>query len=183
MGVANRATMALKICTKGAGMLFPVGGGVMLNPKNSNTMSLVRYNSLVNDFVPNSFSNLIDRFFNDSIARTGGSSYSFVPRVDILEDEKAYEVHVAVPGMSKEDFKLDLNDSYLTVSGERKFNRERKEDNIQSLETQFGAFSRSFNLPENVDASKISARYTNGILEITIPKDEKRTLKTSIKVS
>jgi HSP20 family protein len=145
-------------------------------------MSLVRYNSLVNDFVPNSFSSLIDRFFNDSVARSGGSSYSFVPRVDILEDEKAFEVHVAVPGMNKEDFKLDLNDSYLTVSGERKFTKERKENNIQSLETQFGAFSRSFNLPENVDVNKISAKYNNGILEITIPKDDKKALKTSIKV-
>jgi HSP20 family protein len=147
-------------------------------------MSLVKYNSTLNDYVPSSFSNLIDRFFADSIARSGGSSqYSFVPRVDVLEDEKAFEIHVAVPGMNKEDFKIDLNDNYLTVSGERKLSKEKKENNFYSVETQYGSFSRSFTLPENVDGQKISARYNNGILELTVPKDEKKTLKQTIKVN
>jgi HSP20 family protein len=145
-------------------------------------MSLVKYNSVLNDVVPTSFSNLIDRFFGDTIARTGGSAYSFVPKVDILENEKAFELHVAVPGMSKEDFKVDLKDNYLTISGERKFNKDKKEGNLHSIETQYGSFSRSFALPDNVDASKISAKYNNGILELTIPKDEKKTLKASIKI-
>lgn len=145
-------------------------------------MSIVRY-STANDFVPSSFSNLIDRFFSDSLARTGGSAYSFVPKVDILESEKGYEINVAVPGLNKEDFKIDLNDNFLTVSGERKFSKEKKENNLHVVETQYGNFSRSFSLPENVDASKINAAYTNGILEITIPKDEKKTLKTTIKVN
>ena len=145
-------------------------------------MSIVRY-STANDFVPTSFSNLIDRFFNDSLARSGGSSYSFVPKVDIIENEKAYEISVAVPGLNKEDFKIDLNDNFLTISGERKFSKEKKENNLHVVETQYGNFSRSFSLPENVDASKITAAYTNGILEITIPKDEKKVLKTTIKVN
>jgi HSP20 family protein len=155
----------------------------MLNNKILNTMSLVRYNSTLNDFVPTSFSTLIDRFFNESLSRKGGAAYSFVPRVDIIENEKAYEIHVAVPGMNKDDFKLDLKDNYLTVSGERKFTREQNEKNFYSIETQYGNFSRSFALPENVDASAINARYNNGILEITVPKDEKKTLKTTIKVN
>lgn len=145
-------------------------------------MSLVRYSTAVNEF-PGSFSNLIDRFFTESVARSGGSQYSFVPRVDILEDEKAFEIHVAVPGVNKEDFKIDLNDNLLTVSGERKITREKKEGNFQSIETQFGTFSRSFNLPDNVDPSKISAKYNNGILELIVPKDEKKVLKASIKVN
>jgi len=145
-------------------------------------MSIVRY-STANDFVPTSFSNLIDRFFNDSLSRTGGSAYSFVPKVDILENEKAYEINVAVPGLSKGDFKIDLNDNFLTISGERKFSKEKKENNLHVVETQYGNFSRSFSLPENVDASKISAKYADGILEINVPKDEKKTLKTTIKVS
>jgi HSP20 family protein len=145
-------------------------------------MSLIRYNSTLNDFVPTSFSNLIDRFFNESLSRSGGSAYSFVPRVDVIENEKAYEIHVAVPGMNKEDFKLDLNDNYLTVSGERKFTKEQKDKNFHAIETQYGTFSRSFALPENVDAQRINAKYNHGILEINIPKDEKKTLKTSIKV-
>ena len=145
-------------------------------------MSLIRYNT-TNDFIPTSFSNLIDRFFNESLSRNGGAVYSFVPKVDIVENEKAYEIHVAVPGMNKEDFKLDLNDSLLTISGERKFTKEKKENSFHSIETQYGSFSRSFTLPENVDANNISAKYVNGILEITVPKDEKKTLKTTIKVN
>jgi HSP20 family protein len=145
-------------------------------------MSLIRYNTSLNDFVPTSFSNLIDRFFNDAVARSGGSAYSFVPRVDVLETEKAYELHLAVPGMKKDDFKIDLNENYLTISGERKFKNERNENNFYSVETQYGTFSRSFSLPDNVDATKIAARYTDGILEVTVPKDEKKALKTSIKI-
>lgn len=146
-------------------------------------MSLIRYNSGLSDYTPTSFNNLIDRFFNDKLTRGGGSAYSFVPRVDIIEEDKAFEVHVAVPGMSKDDFKIDLNDNYLTISGERKFNREKKDDNFYSMETQYGTFSRSFSLPENIDTSKISAKYVNGILEVTIPKDEKKIVKSTIKVN
>lgn len=145
-------------------------------------MSIVRY-STANDFAPTSFSNLVDRYFNDSVARAGGSRYSFVPKVDILENDAAYEINVAVPGLSKDDFKIDLNDNVLTISGERKLAKETKENNLHVVETQYGNFSRSFSLPENVDASKINAKYNNGILEISVPKDEKKTLKTTIKVN
>ena len=147
-------------------------------------MSIVRYNSALNDYVPTSFSNLIDRFFNESVTRSGGSVYSaFIPKVDVIENEKDYEIQVAVPGMSKEDFKIDLNDNYLTISGERKLSKEKNEKNFHSIETQYGTFSRSFSLPENVDANNIKAKYENGILEISIPKDEKKVLKASIKVN
>lgn len=146
-------------------------------------MNLIRYNSALNNYAPTSFSNLIDRFFNDSMARSGGSAYSFVPRVDILEEEKSFEIHVAVPGMNKDEFKIDVNDNHLTISGERKNSREKKENNLHSTEIQYGTFSRSFTLPENVDANGISAKYVNGILELSIPKDEKKTLKTTIKVN
>lgn len=141
-------------------------------------MSIIRYNP--SDFMPTSFSSLVDRFFNESLARTGGSTFS--PKVDVIETEKAYEVHVAVPGVTKEDFKVEVNDNFLTVSGERKFTNEKKEKNYHSIETQYGSFSRSFTLPDNADGSKINAKYNNGILELTIPKDEKKVLKQTIKV-
>lgn len=145
-------------------------------------MSIIRYSTGVNDFAPTAFSSLIDRFFNESLSRAGGSQYSFVPKVDIVERDKSFEIQFAVPGMKKEDFKIDLNENVLTVSGERKFTGEKKENHYVSIETQYGTFSRSFSLPENVDATKIAAAYTNGILEISIPKDEKKVLKTTIKV-
>jgi len=145
-------------------------------------MSIIKYNSALNDFVPTTFSNIIDRFFNESVARSGGSVYAFTPRVDIIENEKNFEIMVAVPGMNKEDFSIDINENYLTVSGERKFTKERKENAFRSIETQYGSFSRSFSLPENIDINKIEAEYKNGILEIVLPKDEKKTLRTNIKV-
>jgi HSP20 family protein len=151
----------------------------MSNQKQTNTMSIIRYNA--NDFVPTSFSNLVDRFFNESVARSGGST--FVPKVDIIENEASYEIHFAVPGLNKEDFNIELKDNYLTVSGERKLSNEKKEKNFHSIETSYGAFSRSFALPENVDASKANAKDDKGILELTIPKDEKKTLKQTIKVN
>ena len=151
--------------------------------KTKNIMSIVKYNSRLNAFTPTTFSTLIDNFFADSVARSGGSTQAFVPRVDVIEEDKAFEIHVAVPGVNKEDFKIDLNDNYLTISGERKQSKEKKENLYRSFETQYGSFSRSFSLPENVDGEKITAQYSNGILVVTVPKDEKKGLKQTIKVS
>lgn len=142
-------------------------------------MSIIRYNGT--EFVPTSFSNLVDRFFTDSMVRTGGSR--FVPKVDVVENEQAFEIHFAVPGLNKEDFNIELKDNYLTVSGERKFSNEKKDKNYHAIETNYGSFSRAFSLPENVDATKINAKYDKGILELTLPKDEKKALKQTIKVS
>ena len=86
-------------------------------------MSIIRYNS--SDFTPTTFSSLMDKFFNDSMQRSGMSE--FVPKVDVIENEKAFELHVEVPGMNKEDFNIEVNDNYLTVSGERKFSSEKNE--------------------------------------------------------
>jgi HSP20 family protein len=151
----------------------------MLNPKTTKHMNLIRYRT--NDFAPTSFSNLVDQFFSDTVSRTGGSTFN--PKTDVAETEKAYEIHLAVPGMKKEDFKLELNENLLTISGERKFNEEKHDKNYHAVETFYGSFSRSFRVPENVEASKIQAAYVNGILEVTLPKDEKKVLKASIKVN
>jgi HSP20 family protein len=142
-------------------------------------MSIIRYNT--SDFVPTTFSSLVDRFFNDAVTRSGGST--FIPKVDVLETKNAYEIHVAAPGLNKEDFKIELNDNTIVISGERKFTEEQKERTFHSIETQYGSFTRSFALPENIDGSKINANYKNGILEISIPKDEKKLLKQTIKVN
>ncbi|MGC1243559.1 MAG: Hsp20/alpha crystallin family protein [Chryseosolibacter sp.] len=144
---------------------------------------MMRYNTVLNDYVPTTFSHLVDRFFNESVGRSGGSAYSFVPKVDIIENEKSFAILLAVPGMKKEDFKIDLNEHRLSVSGERKFTRQTDEKHFRSIETQYGAFSREFLLPENVDAEKIEAKYDAGILELIVPKDEKKLLKTTIKVA
>lgn len=145
-------------------------------------MSIIRYNTGVNHFAPTAFSTLIDRFFNESLTRGGGSQYSFVPKVDIIERDKSFEIQFVVPGMKKEDFKIDLNENVLTVSGERKFVGEKKENHYLSIESQYGTFRRSFSLPENTDMDQITAAYVNGILEVSVPKNEKKAVKTSIRI-
>ena len=146
-------------------------------------MSIARYNTAMNDFLPISFGNLVERFFNESVSRSGGASYAFVPKVDIIENETAFEIHLAVPGVSKEDFKIDLKDHHLTISGERRLGTEKSENNFKLVESQYGSFRRSFALPENVDGEKINASYKDGILALVVPKDEKKLLKTTIKVA
>lgn len=141
-------------------------------------MSILKYNP--KNFTPITFNDVIDKFFNGSIH--GSDMNAFVPRVDIIENEKAFELNVEVPGMKKEDFNIEIKDNYLTVSGERKFSTEKNEKDFHSIETRYGTFSRSFALPENIDSAKINAKYNDGILELTIPKDEKKQLKTTIKV-
>ncbi len=143
-------------------------------------MKLVRYNNF-DDYVPTSFSSLLDTFMNDPVF--GGTRESkFMPSVDIVENEEAFEVHVAVPGMNKEDFHIEVEDNNLIISGERKWKEEKKEKNFHRVETQFGSFKRSFTLPKNVNAEAINATYQDGILEIDIPKDKKKELSSTIKV-
>lgn len=141
----------------------------------------MRYNTVLSDFVPAAFSQLADRFFSESLGRSGGSAYSFVPKVDIIENENAFEIHLAVPGMNKEDFRIDLNENRLTVTGERKFAKDEKQYRL--METPYGAFRREFVLGEKVDKENIQATYNNGILELHVAKDEKKLVKTTIKVA
>ena len=142
-------------------------------------MTLVKYSDF--DVRPATFSTLLDRVFNESVGNTTRLN-RFRPNVDIIENDKSYEVNVAVPGMDKNDFEIDSKDGLLTVSGERKLEKKEEGKDYHSIETQYGSFSRTFNLPDHVDSSKISAAYKNGILEIVIPKDEQKTLKTTIKI-
>jgi HSP20 family protein len=141
-------------------------------------MKLVRYNQL-DPQVPASFSGMLDRFFNDSF---GAALKQFNPAVDIAEDEKSYEIHVAVPGVKKQDFKIDLIDGKLTISGERKMEEKKEGKNFHSLETQYGSFSRSFFIPEDVKADQVEATYEDGLLKLTLPKKEKKVSKASIEV-
>ncbi|MDH5399465.1 MAG: Hsp20/alpha crystallin family protein [Cyclobacteriaceae bacterium] len=143
-------------------------------------MKLVRYNPL-NDYAPANWGSFLNNFLTDEYESDSKLS-KFAPNVDIAETEKAYEIHVAVPGMKKEDFHIDLQEKTLTVSGERKWKEEETAKNFHRVETQYGSFSRSFNVPDNVNAEKISAAYNNGILEIELPKDAKKELKSTIKV-
>ena len=141
-------------------------------------MGLIKYNT--NDYRPTSFRSLLDRFFNDEFL--GGSLPTFSPKVDIAESDKEFEIQLHVPGMKKSDFNIDLNQDQITVSGERKFENEKKDKNYHSVESYYGTFSRTFYLPEVVNKDKVDASYQDGILTITLPKDEKKVAKKQIAV-
>lgn len=144
-------------------------------------MSIVKYRNGATNYFPTNMGGLLERFFNDSLYDNTQDN-NFVPAVDILESDKSYELQFAVPGFDKDNFELGVDDNVLTVSGERKYEDEKSGKTFKSVRTSYGSFRRSFTLPENVDASKIEANYKNGILEVVIPKDESKVLKTTIKV-
>jgi len=141
-------------------------------------MALIKYNT--NDYRPTTFRGFVDRFFNDDFY--GGSVPSFSPKVDIAESDKEYEIQLHVPGMKKGDFSIDLNEDQITISGERKFENEKKEKNYYSVESYFGSFKRTFYLPEIVNRENVDAKYEDGILNIVLPKDETRVAKKQITV-
>ena len=143
-------------------------------------MTLVKNNHEVKDFMPKSFTDIIDNFFNESLG-TASDVVKFLPRVDILEGEKSYEINLAMPGVKKEEIKIDFQEGKLTVSGERKFEKEPSKK-YHTVETQYGSFKRAFHIPDNVNHEGIEAAYADGILKILIPKDEKKITKASIPV-
>jgi HSP20 family protein len=97
---------------------------------------------------------------------------SFTPVVDVVETDNAIKLKAELAGMRPEDIKMDVQDNVLTISGERRFEEEVKEDKYYRIERRYGAFSRSIALPPDVDASKIEANYDNGVLDVTVPKTE-----------
>ena len=99
------------------------------------------------------------------------------PLVDITEDDKEYVVKAEIPEMKKEDIKINVHDDVLTVSGERKYEKEEKGKKFHRVERAYGSFLRSFALPENADGSKVSAEYKDGVLKVHLPKSEQAKKK------
>ncbi|MBL7729218.1 MAG: Hsp20/alpha crystallin family protein, partial [Dinghuibacter sp.] len=95
-----------------------------------------------------------------------------VPAVNIAENHNNYEVSLAVPGMKKDDFKIDVEGNMLTISSEKEESKEEKEKEYSRKEYSYASFSRSFTIPEMADSAKIEARYENGVLHLVIPKKE-----------
>ncbi len=140
-------------------------------------MNTVRKNS--DWLMPATIDRFVDRFFNESFDQ---SKSAFTPRADVAETDSAFEIQVAVPGLNKKDISIDLKDGYLTISGERKFEKEDQSKNFYSVQTQYGTFKKAFQLPDSVVEEKIEASYKNGILNVLIPKDETKKLVSKITV-
>jgi HSP20 family protein len=140
-------------------------------------MTLVKFKpgfSLRDSMMPSSFSKAFDSFMDEAFA---GSPVNFTPALDVIEDDKSFTYSLALPGLKKEDIKIDLKNDLLTISGERKF--EKKENGkVHRVESYFGTFTRSFTLPENIKADGINAEFINGILNVVVQKGDIAAPKT-----
>jgi HSP20 family protein len=132
-------------------------------------MALVRYQNQLPSILDRIFSNEMDGWNRNNFSNTNTT----LPSVNIKENTDAFYVEVAAPGFEKSDFKIEIDNDMLTISSEKTINEEVKEDErITKSEFSYQSFTRSFTLPELVEDDKITAKYNNGILSLTIPKKE-----------
>jgi len=130
--------------------------------------------------------NRMNRLFRESYSPEGPeealTTTSFAPPVDIYEDEHNIALKLEVPGIDEKDIDVRIEGNTLTVHGERKFEKDEKEENFRRVERQYGSFTRSFTLPSSVDSGQVSANYDNGVLKIKLAKKAEAKPK-QIKVS
>lgn len=120
----------------------------------------------------------MDRLFDDSLARLGGkdddlSLSNWSPPVDIYETVENIVIKAEVPGVKKEDISVEVKNDTLYLKGERKFEKDVKEENYHRMERSYGSFRRIFSLPATVEQDKVKASFKDGVLEIILPKLEK----------
>ena len=159
------------------------------NKKGKTIMTLIRWNPLRDvsawnhsTDVMSEFDSMFDRFLRGGIADDGFAS-SWLPAVDIVENENEYTVNVELPGVNKDDVKITVANDVLTVRGEKKMEKETKDRNYRRTERTYGSFQRSFTLPTHVKSDKIEANYNNGVLTITLPKvEEAKPKEIEVKV-
>jgi HSP20 family protein len=116
----------------------------------------------------------INRAFRESYAGRDRddslTTSSFAPAVDVYEDEHKVTLKIEVPGIDEKDIDVQVENNTLTVHGERKIEKEEKEENYRRVERQYGSFTRTFTLPTTVDTESVSATYDKGVLKIALPK-------------
>lgn len=137
-------------------------------------MALIRYNTSI----PNLANSIFADFLTDFPTKPQLS-----PKVDITETDNAFELHVSLPGFKKEDIHVELEENKLTITGERKVNKEETTKKYHLLESEYGSFERVFTLPKNVKTNTINASYVDGILQLSIPKEEREIKKQQIAVN
>ena len=123
---------------------------------------------------PEPFTGEMNRLFNTLFDAAGGGDQRWVPAMDLFEAGDHFVLRADLPGLTEGDVSLEVQDNSLTISGERKSEHEQSEGGWYRIERSFGSFSRSLTLPEGVNPEAISAEFTNGVLEVRIPKPEER---------
>jgi len=127
----------------------------------------------------------MNRLFRDSFGEgreEALTTTTFAPAVDVYEDEHSVTLKIEVPGIDEKDIDVRIENHTLTVHGERKFEKEEKEENYRRVERQYGSFTRSFTLPNTVDTEGVTANYDKGVLKIKLAKKAEAKPK-QIKVS
>src|SRR5438876_10867939 len=118
--------------------------------------------------------NRMNRLFRESYSPEGPeealTTTSFAPPVDIYEDEHNITLKIEVPGIDEKDIDVRIENNTLTVHGERKIEKEEKEENYRRIERQYGSFTRTFTLPNTVDSESVSANYEKGVLKVKLAK-------------
>ena len=149
----------------------------------SNLVSVPKNGSLANNNSNQNFpslSNWIDDIFNRDLPSVFTSNFNTgmsLPKVNIKETAEAFVVDMAVPGLKKSDFHINIDNQLLSISTEMKEENEHKEGNYTRREFGYSSFKRTFTLPETVDEEKINASYNEGILSIILPKKEEAKQK------
>jgi HSP20 family protein len=134
-------------------------------------------------------SSRLNRFFSRTPARVGKESEflalaDWTPSADISETDTAYLIKAEIPGVKKEDIKINVQDSVLTIQGERKSEKEEKDKKFHRIECSYGSFMRSFRVPDDADESAIKAEFKDGMLNVTLGKSAKAQPKSvSVPVS
>jgi HSP20 family protein len=138
-------------------------------------MAIVRWEPLRElGSLQNEMNRLFNTVFDTPPPGNGGTLRRWVPAMDLVETDDHFVLRADLPGMKQDDVKIELEDTTLTVSGERKAEHESKGEGYYRVERAFGEFSRSLTLPQGVDPEAVSANFENGVLEVRIPKPEAR---------
>lgn len=120
---------------------------------------------------PTLFGNVFGKDFNELFAPVNLTNYG-VPAVNIVEGESGFRLEVAAPGLKKEDFKINLENNVLSISAQKEQKNEETTEKYTRKEFSFNSFRRSFTLPNTIDGEKIAATYTDGVLNVELPKKE-----------
>ncbi len=140
-------------------------------------MALIRWEPVGElNTIQNEMNRLFNTFFDSpaQAPREGSAVRRWIPAMDLVETAESYVLRADLPGLSQADVNIELEDNVLTISGERKAEREDRNEGYYRIERASGAFSRSLTLPEGVDPNSVQAQFERGVLEVRIPKPEQR---------
>jgi HSP20 family protein len=138
-------------------------------------MTIVRWEPL-REFstLQNEMNRLFNTVFDAPAPGNGGAMRRWMPAMDLVESGDHFVLRADLPGLSEEDVKIELEDTTLTISGERQAEHESRDEGYYRLERAFGSFSRTLQLPKGIDPEAVTASFDRGVLEVRIPKPEER---------